>query len=96
MKTVVSELSLNDREGWESLYYEYAEFYKVPMDQTILDTVWSWIFDVNNKFYALVAKDESGNYLGFMHYRAMPSPLRGSWLVFLMIFMLKLKLEALE
>jgi L-amino acid N-acyltransferase YncA len=83
MKTVVSELSLNDREGWESLYYEYAEFYKVPMDQTILDTVWSWIFDVNNKFYALVAKDESGNYLGFMHYRAMPSPLRGKLVGFL-------------
>lgn len=83
MKTVVSELSLNDREGWESLYYEYAEFYKVPMDQTILDTVWSWIFDVNNKFYALVAKDESGNYLGFMHYRAMPSPLRGKLVDFL-------------
>lgn len=83
MKTVVSELSLNDRKGWESLYYEYAEFYQVPMDQAILDTVWSWIFDKENKFYALIAKDDSGKCLGLMHYRAMPSPLRGALVGFL-------------
>jgi L-amino acid N-acyltransferase YncA len=83
MKVIVSALSLNDREDWECLYREYAEFYQVPMDQEILDTVWSWIFDENNKFYALVAKDDSGKCLGLMHYRAMPSPLRGKLVGFL-------------
>ena len=83
MNIIVSELSMNDRKEWESLYYGYADFYKVPMDQEILDTVWSWIFDVNNPFYALVAKDGSGNYLGLMHYRAMPSPIRGKLVGFL-------------
>jgi hypothetical protein len=83
MKIVVSELSLQDRVEWEVLYYGYAEFYKVPMNQEILDTVWSWIFDKNNAFYALVAKDDAGRYLGLMHYRAMPSPLRGKLVGFL-------------
>ena len=83
MKIVVSELSLQDRVEWEVLYYGYAEFYKVPMNQEILDAVWSWIFDKNNAFYALVAKDDAGRYLGLMHYRAMPSPLRGKLVGFL-------------
>jgi len=83
MKIVVSELCLQDKAEWESLYYGYADFYQVPMDQDILDTVWSWIFDQDNAFYALVAKDDSGSYLGLMHYRAMPSPLRGKMVGFL-------------
>ena len=83
MKIVVSELSLQDRVEWEALYYGYAEFYKVPMNQEILDNVWSWIFDKNNAFYALVAKDDAGRHLGLMHYRSMPSPLRGKLVGFL-------------
>ena len=53
------------------------------MNQEILDTVWTWIFDKNNAFYALVAKDDAGQCLGLMHYRAMPSPLRGKMVGFL-------------
>ena len=34
-----------DRQNWEKLYIGYAEFYKVPMNIEILDTVWSWLFD---------------------------------------------------
>ncbi len=83
MNIIVSALSINDRKGWEKLYCEYAEFYQVPMNQEILDTVWSWIFDEHNKFYALMAKDDAGKCLGLMHYRAMPSPLRGKLVGFL-------------
>jgi ribosomal protein S18 acetylase RimI-like enzyme len=83
MKIVVSKLCVQDRSEWEALYYAYAEFYKVPMDQNILDTVWLWIFDQDNAFYALVAKDDTGRCLGLMHYRAMPSPLRGKLVGFL-------------
>jgi ribosomal protein S18 acetylase RimI-like enzyme len=83
MNILVSELSLNDRKDWESLYYGYAEFYQVPMDQNIIDKVWSWIFDLENPFYALIAKDDTGHCIGLMHYRAMPSPLRGKVVGFL-------------
>jgi hypothetical protein len=83
MKIVVSELSLNDRESWEKLYYQYAGFYQVAMNQEILDMVWSWIFDEKNQFFTLIARNESGEYVGLMHYRAMASPLRGSLVGFL-------------
>jgi ribosomal protein S18 acetylase RimI-like enzyme len=83
MKIVVGELSLQDKSQWQALYRGYAEFYQVPMNQEVLDTVWSWIFDKNNAFYALVAKDGAGQCLGLMHYRAMPSPLRGKIVGFL-------------
>ena len=80
---LVAPLSLEDREQWEALYKNYALFYQVPMNQSILDTVWSWIFDDQTQFFALVAKDDKGSALGFMHYREMLSPLRGTTVGFL-------------
>ncbi len=79
----VSEISLNDRSQWESIYSQYAVFYEVPMTPEILDTVWSWIIDPQNKFYALVAKNNKGDILGLMHCREMASPLRGTTVGFL-------------
>ncbi len=79
----VTSLKKDDREQWESLYYGYAEFYNMPMNQEILENIWSWIFDKNNKFYGLIAKNENGEAMGFMHCRAMPSPLRGAEVGFL-------------
>ena len=83
MEITVSELDQNDREQWEKLYYGYADFYNMPMDVKILDTIWSWIFDNNNQFFALIAKNKSGDALGFVHCREMPSPLRGMVVGFL-------------
>lgn len=83
MKTIITDLNKNDREQWEKLYYGYADFYGMPMDVEILDTIWSWVFDDNNSFFALVAKNETGDAIGFAHCRDMPSPLRGSFVGFL-------------
>ncbi|BFM18249.1 GNAT family N-acetyltransferase [Maricurvus nonylphenolicus] len=83
MKTTVSALSKADRSEWEKLYHAYADFYNMPIDENILDTVWSWIFDSNNPFYCLIAKNQQGEPLGVMHYREMPSPLRGATVGFL-------------
>ena len=79
----VTSPSLENRDEWEKLYYGYADFYHMPMNQDILNTVWSWIFDSNTKFYCLFAKDESGIGLGLMHYREMPSPIQGTMVGFL-------------
>ena len=79
----VSRLEAADRAAWEVLYHGYAEFYQVPMNDQILDTVWGWIHDDGNPFFGLVAKDESGKALGLMHCRQMPSPLRGALVGFL-------------
>ena len=83
MNIQVLPLSEKDREDWESLYSGYADFYKMPMNKEILDTLWSWIFDETNKFYALIAKNDDGYALGLMHCREMPSPIRGAVVGFL-------------
>jgi len=83
MTVRVSSLSTGDRSDWEVLYRGYAEFYQVPMNDEILDTVWGWIHDDGNPFFGLIAKDENGKALGLMHCRQMPSPLRGALVGFL-------------
>ncbi|WP_372737246.1 GNAT family N-acetyltransferase [Neptunomonas sp.] len=82
-KISVTPVQADDREQWQRLYYDYADFYQVPMNQDILNSVWSWILDDSQAFYALIAKDPAGNAMGLMHYRAMLSPLRGAAVGFL-------------
>ena len=72
-----------DKLGWQNLYRQYADFYAVPMSDDILNNVWSWIQNEDEEFYCLVARDASGEPVGFMHYRAMLSPLRGTKVGFL-------------
>ena len=83
MPVTVRVMKPEDRAGWEVLYRGYADFYQVPMTPEILDTVWSWIFDQGNPFYGQVAVDEHGELVGVMHFRSMPSPLRGTVIGFL-------------
>jgi len=83
MTLTVNHVAQQDRTQWQALYHGYAEFYKVPMNDEILDTVWGWIHAEGNPFFGLIAKDEAGNALGLMHCRQMPSPLRGALVGFL-------------
>lgn len=83
MTICISALHPNDREQWEILYKGYADFYQMPMETKTLDRVWDWIFDPNQRFFSLIAKEERGNGVGLMHYREMPSPLRGAQVGFL-------------
>ena len=83
MTVTVSNLQQMDRSDWEVLYHGYAEFYRVPMNAEILDTVWAWIHDEANPFFGLIARDERGAALGLMHCRQMASPLRGALVGFL-------------
>ena len=83
MKISVGSLNSDERLEWEILYRAYAEFYEVPMNTGILETVWGWIFDEDEEFYALVARSEEKRAIGVMHFREMPSPLRGKKVGFL-------------
>jgi ribosomal protein S18 acetylase RimI-like enzyme len=83
MSIRVGPVSPHDRQQWQALYRGYAEFYQVPMNDEILDTVWGWIHDDDTPFHGLLAKDESDHAVGLMHCRPMPSPLRGAVVGFL-------------
>ena len=83
MKVKVAPPAASDRAGWENLYRGYAEFYQVPMNAAILETVWGWIHDDANPFFGLIANTGDGRAVGLMHCREMPSPLRGARVGFL-------------
>lgn len=83
MQISISHPTESDKANWENLYRGYAEFYNMPIEQSTLDTVWSWIQNENKDFFGLIAKDEKGQAIGLMHCRSMPSPLRGAEVGFL-------------
>ena len=41
MKISIGALNPDERHEWEVLYHAYAEYYQLPMNAEILETVWS-------------------------------------------------------
>ena len=81
--TDIRPLDAQDRPSWESLYRGYADFYQVETDVTKLDRLFGWLLDPAHVCEGIVALDKDARLIGLAHYRAMPSPLRGSEVGFL-------------
>ena len=79
---MIRQIKLEDKKDWEKLYRGYADFYKVEMNDKILNTVWKWLFDQNHEVSGLVY-EENSKVIALAHYRKMPSPLRGKYIGFL-------------
>ena len=79
---MIRKLERKDKENWEKLYFEYAKFYKVPMNSRILNTLLDWIQDDNHIVNGICFELE-GNILGIAHYRTMPRPIKGKYICFL-------------
>ncbi|MDC1002968.1 GNAT family N-acetyltransferase [Candidatus Pelagibacter sp.] len=79
---MIRRLELKDKENWSKLYNGYADFYKVPMNKRILDTLWGWIQDVTHDVNGICFELE-GNIVGIAHYRTMPRPIKGQYIGFL-------------
>ena len=79
---MIRQIKLDDKKDWEALYRGYADFYKVEMNDKILNTVWKWIHDSNHDVCGLVYEQDN-KIVGIAHYRRMPSPLRGKYIGFL-------------
>ena len=79
---MIRKLEEKDKEIWAKLYNGYAEFYKVPMNKGILDTLWGWIQDESHDVTGLCFELE-GKILGIAHYRTMPRPIKGKYIGFL-------------
>ena len=75
-------LEQKDKEKWAKLYNGYADFYKVPMNSGILDTLWDWIHDDNHIINGICYELE-GKIVGIAHYRTMPKPIKGQYIGFL-------------
>ena len=79
---MIRYLDHKDKYKWEKLYHDYADFYKVPMNSAILDTLWNWILDDNHIVNGICYELE-GNIVGIAHYRSMPRPIKGQYIGFL-------------
>ena len=79
---MIRDIHLKDKKEWEKLYKSYADFYKVEMNDKILQTVWKWLHDKSHEVNGLVYEVDE-NIVGLAHYRRMPSPLRGQDIGFL-------------
>ena len=79
---MIRKLELKDKENWTKLYNDYADFYKVPMNTGILDTLWGWIHDDNHIVNGICFELES-KIVGIAHFRTMPRPITGEYVGFL-------------
>ena len=79
---MIRKLDKKDKENWAKLYNGYAEFYKVPMNIGILDTLWRWIHDETHDVKGICYELE-GKIVGIAHYRTMPRPIKGQYIGFL-------------
>ena len=79
---MIRKIQRKDKENWIKLYFGYARFYKVPMKQEILDTLWSWIHDENHVVNGICYEIE-GKIVGIAHYRTMPRPIKCQYIGFL-------------
>ena len=65
---MIRKLELKDKDSWAKLYDGYADFYKVPMNTKILDTLWDWIQDETHNVNGICFELE-GKIVGIAHYR---------------------------
>ena len=79
---MIRKLEQKDKGNWAKLYNGYADFYKVPMNAEILDTLWGWIHDETHSVNAICFELE-GKIVGIAHYRTMPRPIKGKYIGFL-------------
>ena len=79
---MIRNLEQKDRETWSKLYNSYADFYKVPMNKDILDTLWNWIQDEKHIVKGICFELEN-KIVGIAHYRTMPRPIKGQYIGFL-------------
>ena len=79
---MIRNLDKSDFNGWCYLYKSYANFYKVPMNNEILNTLWGWILDKNHIVNGICCELE-GKIVGIAHYRTMPRPIKVQYIGFL-------------
>ena len=79
---MIRKLNQNDFGMWSSLYKSYAEFYKVPMNNEILEKLWGWIHDDIHVVKGICFEIDS-KIVGIAHYRTMPRPIKGEYIGFL-------------
>lgn len=83
MNTTIKALDKSDRNQWESVFDQYANFYKVTPPLNCKDQVWDWIFNTEEPFWCDLAISEQGQAIGFVQYQLMHRSLSGAKVCYL-------------
>jgi len=83
LTTNITALDTNTRKQWESLFDQYAHFYKVTPPANFKDQVWDWIFDTEEPFWCDLAFNQQDQVIGFVQYQLMHRSLSGSKVCYL-------------
>ncbi len=68
-----------DYDRWRELFSMYGEFYRRPVDEQMIHTVWSWIAEAYLGVRCLiVCRVDSEDPVGIAHYRIFARPLAAS------------------
>ena len=78
---MIRKLNQNDFAMWSKIYKNYAEFYKVPMNNEILEKLWGWIHDDIHIVKGICFEIDS-KIVGIAHYRKCPGQLKVDILAF--------------
>ena len=73
----VRQVTAEDRDDWEALYRGYRDFYRMPHEPSVYETVWGWLLDPAHEERGLIAQLD-GNVVGIAHFRTFPRPIVGS------------------
>ena len=79
---MIRTIQSKDKERWKKLYIGYADFYKVEMNDKILEIVWEWLNDINHELKG-IGYEADGKIVGLAHYRKLLSPLKGKYIGYL-------------
>ena len=79
---MIRTIQSKDKERWKKLYIGYADFYKVGMNDKILETVWEWLNDINHELKG-IGYEADGKIVGIAHYRKLLRPLKGKYIGYL-------------
>jgi len=83
MTVSIREARDSDFFPWLSLYEGYASDRGVELTEQRALQLWTWLSDAHHPETALVALDESGDVVGFVHFHSFPRPLLGETGVFI-------------
>ncbi len=80
---IIRAIQLDDRAAWDQLFRGYRDFYLKPHRPEVYETVWSWLMNDAHETRALVAENDSGELVGFAHYRTFARSIDGGTGIFL-------------
>jgi|SRR5665647_452613 len=83
MSVQVRPLGDKDFFSWLGLFEGYSEFYESELTDEKALRVWSWIIDKNHDLGGAVAVNDTGDFIGFAHYRTYPRTLNADLGLFL-------------